>query len=67
MIKITQSRSRIEFISYEKAYEDGFEDMHRRVPDISKAYEYIRYKPQVSLEEMFASIIEYFKSRDDFE
>ncbi len=67
VIKITKSRSEIQFLSYDKAYEDGFEDMHRRVPDISKAYAYIKYKPQVSLEETLAFIVEYFKSRDGFE
>lgn len=67
VIKKTKSRSKIQFISYDQAYEDGFEDMHRRVPDITKAYEYIKYKPQVSLDDTLEYIIEYFKSRDNFE
>ena len=67
VIKLTKSHSKIQFISYDKAYEDGFEDMHRRVPDISKAWQYIKYKPQVSLDETIALIVEYFKSRDNFE
>jgi len=36
VIKETKSQSSIEFIPYEKAYAPGFEDMQRRVPDISK-------------------------------
>ena len=43
--KITESDSEIRLVPYEEAYEEGFEDMMRRVPDISKIGELIGYKP----------------------
>lgn len=49
-IEITNSTSEIKFISYEEAYGDGFEDMQRRVPDLSKAKRTFGYKPTRSLD-----------------
>ncbi len=50
IIEITGSSAGIEFIPYERAYELGFEDMERRVPDIEKIVACTSYSPQVSLE-----------------
>ncbi len=52
IIAITNSKSTIEYIPYEKAYEQGFEDMERRVPNINKIVNLTGYSPTVSLEEM---------------
>jgi UDP-glucose 4-epimerase len=52
IIALTGSKSTIEYIPYEKAYEQGFEDMERRVPNINKIVNLTGYSPTVSLEEM---------------
>jgi UDP-glucose 4-epimerase len=61
IIQFTASESRIIYIPYEKAYEEGFEDMQRRVPDIGKIQELIGYRPTMNLEGILRSVIEYFK------
>lgn len=48
---ITGSPAGIEFIPYDKAYEEGFEDMERRVPDISKIKALTNYEPRYSLDQ----------------
>ncbi|MGB7553778.1 MAG: nucleoside-diphosphate sugar epimerase, partial [Candidatus Korobacteraceae bacterium] len=55
--RMTGSHSKIVFVSYGKAYEEGFEDVRRRVPDITKLTRLIGYRPRLSLEETLASII----------
>src|SRR5215471_165477 len=60
---LTGSDSRIVFIPYREAYEEGFEDMMRRVPDISKINRLIGYTPKISLDEILTSIIEYHRVR----
>ena len=60
---LTASDSRIVFIPYEKAYEEGFEDMMRRVPDLAKINRLIGYKPRVQLDEILRSVIEDVRSR----
>ena len=61
--KLTGSSSEIVFIPYDKAYEPGFEDMRRRLPDISKAQKLIGYKPTLDLPEMLKRIIAYERER----
>lgn len=51
MKKITNSSSDIEFIPYQEAYSDGFEDMKRRIPDTKKIEQFTGWKSTVSLEE----------------
>ena len=58
---MTGSKSRIEHIPYEKAYEKGFEDMKHREPDITKIKNLIRFHPKVELYEMLENIIKYFE------
>lgn len=53
---ITQSQSEIVFLPYDLAYEKGFEDMRRRVPDISKAKRLVGFSPRVTLEESLHEI-----------
>jgi UDP-glucose 4-epimerase len=60
---LTGSKSSIGFVPYEKAYEEGFEDMMRRVPDISKVNRLIGYEPKISLDETLKSVIDYQKSK----
>jgi len=60
---LTGSSSRIVFVPYDEAYEEGFEDMMRRVPDTSKVHELIGYVPRVSLDEILTSVIDYQKAK----
>ena len=56
IIKQTNSKSTIEYIPYEKAYAPGFEDMQRRVPDISKIKEAIKWQPQRELTQIISDV-----------
>jgi UDP-glucose 4-epimerase len=58
---LTGSDSEIVHIPYEKAYGQGFEDMPRRIPDISKIGELIGYRPRKSLDEILAGVIDFFR------
>jgi UDP-glucose 4-epimerase len=55
--EMTGSRSPIVTIPYDQAYEAGFEDMPRRVPDISKIRALIGYQPTVELDEILTRVI----------
>lgn len=56
VIEITQSESDIEFVPYEKAYGEGFEDMQRRVPDISKITTMLGWKPRINLNQIIHDV-----------
>ena len=56
---MTASYSEIVRIPYERAYESGFEDMPRRIPDLSKAKNQVGYDPRVQLPEILTKIIEH--------
>jgi UDP-glucose 4-epimerase len=57
------STSDIVRIPYEQAYEAGFEDMPRRVPDIGKIGALIGYTPTVELDEILTRVVEYFRQQ----
>jgi UDP-glucose 4-epimerase len=59
--QMTGSSSEIVTIPYEKAYEAGFEDMPRRVPDISRITALVGYRPTVELDETLTRVIEHFR------
>jgi UDP-glucose 4-epimerase len=54
----TSSESEIALIPYDQAYEQGFEDMQRRVPDTTKIGEFMDWRPTKSLDEILADVIE---------
>jgi UDP-glucose 4-epimerase len=56
VIKETSSQSSIEFIPYEKAYAPGFEDMQRRVPDISKIKQELGWAPKKDLSQIITDV-----------
>ncbi len=56
VIEITGSKSSIEKIAYEKAYPEGFEDMQRRVPDISKIKQVLGWEPTINLSQIIKDI-----------
>ena len=56
VIELTGSKSEIETIPYEKAYPEGFEDMQRRVPDISKIKKVLGWEPEINLDQIIEDI-----------
>ena len=63
VIGYTKSVSQIVHIPYSEAYEEGFEDMPRRVPDISKAETMIGFRPSRNLEEILHHTVEFERRR----
>jgi UDP-glucose 4-epimerase len=61
---LTGSRSPITFIPYDQAYESGFEDMPRRVPDLARVKGLIGYTPVHSLDEILLEVIDYFRRKE---
>jgi UDP-glucose 4-epimerase len=50
-------------IPYDQAYEAGFEDMPRRVPDITRIRTLVGYEPRVQLDEILTRVIDFFRTR----
>jgi UDP-glucose 4-epimerase len=63
VISISGSRSQIRHIPYNEAYQEGFEDMERRVPDISKIRNLIGYRNTYSLDDILTRVVEYEKAK----
>lgn len=59
---ICDSPSEIRLVPYEEAYGAGFDDMPRRVPDLTRAQQYLGWNPKHSLTEIIQSVIEYLRS-----
>lgn len=57
----TGSSSVIKYLPYSEAYEEGFEDMHRRVPDLKKIESAIGYKPTSTLEEIIDDVVDHYR------
>jgi UDP-glucose 4-epimerase len=62
---MTESASEIVFIPYEQAYESGFEDMARRLPDLTKIQRTIGYRPTLDLPRMLEWLIAYYRMELD--
>ena len=60
IIAMTESDSTLEFVSYHHVFGHNFEDMARRVPDISKIQQLVRYRPKVHLDEILERVIDYW-------
>jgi UDP-glucose 4-epimerase len=60
VIEMTHSKSKIEFVEYSEAYSYGFEDMQRRVPDISKITDKVGWKPSQNLDDILVDVIDSF-------
>lgn len=58
VILLADSTSSIEYVPYEEAYADGFEDMRRRVPNIARAYDIIGFEPRFGLDDIIRSVID---------
>ena len=61
--ELAGSSSEIVTIPYDQAYEEGFEDMPRRAPDISKIREAIGYEPTLGIRAILEKVIEYERKR----
>jgi UDP-glucose 4-epimerase len=61
--ELTNSDSEIVFVPYDEAYEEGFEDMPRRVPDTSKIKQLVGFQPKMKLEGILQSVIDYHSGR----
>jgi UDP-glucose 4-epimerase len=60
---MTGGRSSIVSIPYDEAYEAGFEDMPRRVPDITRARTLVGFEPTVKLDEILHRVIDHMRAR----
>ena len=59
MIEQTNSQSEIQYIPYETAYAPGFEDMQRRVPDISKIQRELDWAPEKNLSQIISDVAQH--------
>jgi UDP-glucose 4-epimerase len=58
VLDATGSASEVTLVPYDVAYEEGFEDMQRRIPDTTKIRERIGWEPTRSLDQILADVIE---------
>ncbi|MEP6568714.1 MAG: GDP-mannose 4,6-dehydratase [Acidobacteriota bacterium] len=61
--ELTHSASEIVFVPYDEAYEEGFEDMPRRVPDTSKINQLVGFKPEITLDGILETVINFHRGR----
>lgn len=61
--KLAQSDSPIKLIPYEEAYEEGFEDMPRRLPDVTKLRGLVGFVPEMGIEEVVRTVIRHYRER----
>jgi UDP-glucose 4-epimerase len=59
--RIAGSSSPVQLVPYDEAYEAGFEDMPRRVPDISKVAQLVGFQPRLGLDEIICRVVESFQ------
>lgn len=60
---LTASASDIVFVPYDEAYEEGFEDMPRRIPDTTKVRNLVDFEPRMNLDGILQTVIEYQRGR----
>ena len=58
IVDVVGSSSTVRFIPYDEAYEEGFEDMQRRVPDTTRAHELVGFAPEVGLDEILQRVVD---------
>jgi UDP-glucose 4-epimerase len=61
--RMTRSESEIVLVPYDEAYEEGFEDMPRRVPDITKIGKLVGFRPDMSLDGIIEKVVEYHREQ----
>ncbi len=60
ILALTSSQSEIVYVPYDEAYEHGFEDMPRRVPDTRKLQALIGFAPKTNLDTILKSVIDHY-------
>jgi UDP-glucose 4-epimerase len=60
---LSDSKSVIKFVPYDEAYESGFEDMPRRVPDLERIISLTGYDPKQTLDDILLQVIDYFRKK----
>lgn len=63
VIHMTGSHSTIDYLTYEQAYTQGFDDMRRRVPDLSRVKQLVGYRPHYDLAGVIQSTIDYWTQK----
>jgi UDP-glucose 4-epimerase len=61
--ELSGSQSTIKLIPYEEAYESGFEDMPRRVPDLTRVKSLVGYETRNTLDDILIQVIDYFRKK----
>lgn len=64
IIQLTESSSKVEHIPYDVAYDEGFEDMRRRVPSIEKIRRVIGFEPTARLDDIIRFVVEFQSQLD---
>ena len=62
ILEITESASKVTMVAYADAFPTGFEDMRRRVPDLSRIGETVGYKPEMSLDSLLRLTVDHIRS-----
>lgn len=63
VIEMTGSSSKLQYIAYEEAYGEGFEDMRRRVPNLEKAKRLLGYQPTRTLNDIITDVADEFRAQ----
>ena len=58
IIELAGSESQLEYVTYDDAYEEGFEDMERRVPNTNLAKQLVGFESSIDLDKIIRSVIE---------
>ena len=61
--ELSSSKSPIKMVPYDEAYESGFEDMPRRVPDLTKVTAMIGYETKKTLDDILVQVIDHFRRK----
>jgi len=64
---MANSNSEIVFVPYDEAYEEGFEDMPRRIPDTSKVNKQVGFKPEMNLDGILRSVVDFHSGQQERE
>ncbi len=59
---MTESTSEIVLVPYDQAYDEGFEDMPRRVPDLTKIHSLVGYRPTLTLDDILRRVVEHTRA-----
>ena len=60
----TESNSEIVRVPYDEAYAEGFEDIRRRIPDLSKITAFTGFRPKYGIDGIVDDVIDYFRRND---